>query len=799
MDKKQKLEPHQHTPKASDKMLKPSPKPRGRPRKVRSTQPTTKPALDDNRSRTKSQKALDMSANFSKEFVKAREKNSPSNGNNMNSNCMVEKNQDLGTVPSFPLNRKRKRSSSYPVVSNELTREYMPSIIAHTQPILDLSDSLLDNTGLTIKRATRRSLEEPRVEKELSIASRPSKSTEYRDLPSVAAHSKLVFGESDSVTAHSVIKIERPPRQPAKNIRFGQGLAKVSHAGKSNKHKALTYEEQSDMIKRADHGVFIGSVALRARFKGQRGRTKNCRLAIFKSVRLKDFGWFTKNETSSTEEHPSNAWDETRTLPTIEDPNPSTISEIEYSQDPLGFPHLLPEPNSSPKSPGPNCTSHYANSSINDQNGNDTTVEGATERPSLNASTLSKPSEVSNVEDSRYLAGGGGEGFQPLHNDETRSSDLGPPLNISSFTSINQPAISKLSSSGTTKRAPAAEICETDDSYSSASHSTPRPPNLDEVDPPLHDLVFPSHEPISTAKNILATNGDYSPPAADPRAPSNGKTGVSEIALTTESEKRLPQTLQSVNATRGSIGVLRRKIIMDIIEVCGGVFPGHKELVAPFITVWMKLNKPGKPDGRTVHAAYRLLVNSGKLRELKFSFQDMHGLMVTKSMTTKFGIDPTDERVQKTQQNMIAIYPQYFVPVEVEVSEDARQRAHFPNKCLMNRYSADLEVDNETQLRLQHKPGFVVRMENKKAMVEKNRESKGPAERKMEAPRAKRNKAIETAEILVRIRSFSRMLNGNIFRVLTYGHHRGTILRNSNIRVASGSQVPRVKLNVWQL
>src|SRR5260370_33567432 len=52
----------------------------------------------------------------------------------------------------------------------------------------------------------------------------------------------------------------------------------------------------------------------------------------------------------------------------------------------------------------------------------------------------------------------------------------------------------------------------------------------------------------------------------------------------------------------GSIAVLRRKIIMDIVEKAGGVFPQGTELWYPFTTAWTKMKHKEEPDLRTILA-----------------------------------------------------------------------------------------------------------------------------------------------------------------------------------------------------
>ena len=163
--------------------------------------------------------------------------------------------------------------------------------------------------------------------------------------------------------------------------------------------------------------------------------------------------------------------------------------------------------------------------------------------------------------------------------------------------------------------------------------------------------------------------------------------------------------------TGGSLGFLRRKIVMDVVQKCGGVFPSDRELVYPFIYAWQKDGKPGTPERSTVTAACKSLYASGKLRQLYFSFKDKKGLMVTKPMMTVPEISPTDSRVKSVQQKIIDLYPKAYVPDEAEISEDVRTRFSTNPVYGTNRTFPSLEIDHESRVQLHHKPQYVQRIE----------------------------------------------------------------------------------------
>lgn len=194
--------------------------------------------------------------------------------------------------------------------------------------------------------------------------------------------------------------------------------------------------------------------------------------------------------------------------------------------------------------------------------------------------------------------------------------------------------------------------------------------------------------------------------------------------LETKRKSRAKAT-PKLSLTGGSVGFLRRKIVLDIVQKCGGVFPSDRELVYPFAYAWQKEGRPGMPEKSTVTAACKSLYASGKLRQLYFSFKDIKGLMVTKPMMTVQEISPTDPKVKEVQQKIIELYPRPYVPNEAEVSDDVRNRFSNPQVYGTNRTFPHLEIDHEARVQLQHKPQYVQR-------IESVRNPRGPMQRRKE-------------------------------------------------------------------
>ena len=122
----------------------------------------------------------------------------------------------------------------------------------------------------------------------------------------------------------------------------------------------------------------------------------------------------------------------------------------------------------------------------------------------------------------------------------------------------------------------------------------------------------------------------------------------------------------------GSVAFLRRKIIMDLIEKCDGVFPSHGEIILPFAAEWAKRRgEDGMPERKTVLNAVNQLCAEDKLRKITFSFQNKHGIITTRTMLTLPNVDVTDPRIKETQAQIAAHHPRLYIPPAL-MPEDAQ-------------------------------------------------------------------------------------------------------------------------------
>jgi transcription factor C subunit 3 len=164
----------------------------------------------------------------------------------------------------------------------------------------------------------------------------------------------------------------------------------------------------------------------------------------------------------------------------------------------------------------------------------------------------------------------------------------------------------------------------------------------------------------------------------------------------------------------GSIAVLRREIVMDIVKKAGGAFPLGTELWHAFITVWMKTDHKEKPDARTVRSTARYLIDAGKLRQQTFSGKDNKGVMVTKDIIMDPAISPDDPVVKKLQKDMLAA-GKYFLPAGVEVNPRVSKASRMAAPAAPRGRIQKLPFQAGITVQLHQKPAFVIAQEKREA------------------------------------------------------------------------------------
>lgn len=162
----------------------------------------------------------------------------------------------------------------------------------------------------------------------------------------------------------------------------------------------------------------------------------------------------------------------------------------------------------------------------------------------------------------------------------------------------------------------------------------------------------------------------------------------------------------------GSINILRRKIVMEIVETAGGAYPAGNEIWYPFTTKWMSSSRNEKPDMRTIKTAIKYLIDTGQLRQLTFSGKDLKDVMVTKTLLTTPGMSPDDPLVKDMQAKMLAsnrLDPTIVYSSQVEIDPEITRGA---GRSGVHKFSLPHAPDAVVQL--QQKPASIVAEEQRR-------------------------------------------------------------------------------------
>jgi transcription factor C subunit 3 len=195
---------------------------------------------------------------------------------------------------------------------------------------------------------------------------------------------------------------------------------------------------------------------------------------------------------------------------------------------------------------------------------------------------------------------------------------------------------------------------------------------------------------------------------------------------------------------RGNMFSLRNQIMLEILDLCGGVFPSHGEMMAPFFGLWEQRAPKNfrKPDRSTVASTLRNLVDkpSNNIRMITFSMPTLDGKgTVERSLIAYNHISPSDERVRAVQHGMTTAHPRKFWPEPIrhlippEYGEEPQYRPPEP------------ELDTSIHLDNFVPPASKKIDDRVKLAMRKRRKEELQKKRNDEANRAVRNVEVESA------------------------------------------------------
>ncbi|KAI9793918.1 MAG: RNA polymerase III transcription initiation factor complex subunit [Peltula sp. TS41687] len=253
--------------------------------------------------------------------------------------------------------------------------------------------------------------------------------------------------------------------------------------------------------------------------------------------------------------------------------------------------------------------------------------------------------------------------------------------------------------------------------------------------------VVPSAE--TTAGSTSERRPGTSKPVVADCPPAGGHT--TSVTDMTTAEPAQAQTRQAhtskgpVKAQRnimnpGSVNFKRKRIIMELVDKLGGVYPGDRELWYPFSAMWMKeIPGSGMPDYKTVLAAQKATVDSGQLKMFKFCYTNSKGLQSEKKILARMEINANSPLVKDLEQKMKDADTTYYIPPEAGISVETKRLLAL-RKSNGSRHAplpkSKLVRDPTVQLKLLRPPP--VTPEQQKRAEERGLQKKQKDERRMQ-------------------------------------------------------------------
>ena len=611
--------------------------------------------------------------------------------------------EDPGTHPAILSARTLRRARSVSVLESI---NYLPSVAAHSWPCVHPPSSAVDISATEILQDSFKRKQGQLLDSQLKAAhpgsslpaitsstaragqkrkqapDMPSKNGEehtvpfcYKYLSSIAAHSgmflptdalhKVETGRKRRRTVYSLsqhdkhqtapsissVTTQTPLALPTQGASLGTSSPQLNAYSESlypgwEKFMAKHYQQQLGMITRPNAGVFFGKMTPRRKrpCEPRDFRPTHFKLAIFKLSRLSDLDWFSKTPTTS--EQTSRMGSRTQT-PSVQlaEPAPTLYDQAisKGQSDPLSS-TSLPSPTSPlfASQPLPPYISPYtsSNGTKRKRTASPQPTRGVVPFDPFSASPHSRRSSPNPTR----------EPAKPVSN----SSTLQQPVASSSAEKLNQRITVTVNDAH-------ARTPERQPDASESSEGTQSALILTELG--AQSKVVTSH--IVQSSQSCTQEADK---------PSNA------------------QSIGKINRRGGSTAMLRKIIIMDIVEKCEGVFPSHKEMSSPFAAEWKKRGQEGTPEPKTISNAVNALITEKRLRQITFTSQTKQGLDVTKQMLILPNIDTADPRVKQTQENMVAYHPRYFVPMAVLPLQDYKKAIREDN---VNREEASAKMTEE--------------------------------------------------------------------------------------------------------
>ncbi|CAI7632540.1 unnamed protein product [Penicillium glandicola] len=496
--------------------------------------------------------------------------------------------------------------------------------------------------------------------------------------------------------------------------------AKIKHdslrgLSKQEKFEALGMDEswteyKALVMNKPAPGVYVTPHGRRRPAGKARGRPRQSRIAIFKSPNLASMPWFVKDKDDSSDDE--KAQDAAATTGASESLAPEATDSVITSEGPVMTPtpttsrrakRPLPEQSAASPTPPSGLKGNGQRSGRPPKRSRlHEAQNGSNEEPVKDANEISPEDVVPVLQEGLVNA------TTPHHRDKSASVHL----------------LEDEQARTPSKRRCVASSDPSGNDQTTLQSPTPRPSNV----------PTPRSGSVAPQKFNFGVHGTK--PAKKPRV--RNRVNIRTLQ-TAEEESGSPKPLIGRG---GSISVLRRKLILEIMEKADGVYPAGTAMWYPFVTAWMKFHPNEKPDMRTINTACKQLIDAGQLRQLTFSGRDTRKVMVTRTLLLKPDMSPDDPLVKEMQSKILATdfhESRPFFAANVELDPNLTRNSGRPHGAPPRAQRFSFPVEEGTHVHLQQKPISIVNLE-----ARRRRQAQANFIKRLEA-QAKAAKAAEDA------------------------------------------------------
>lgn len=412
---------------------------------------------------------------------------------------------------------------------------------------------------------------------------------------------------------------EQPSRWPS---RTSNKRANLEGLSEKERFEVLgmdeTWTEYNVLVNECPNpGVYVTPQGKRRPAGRKQGRPARSRIAVFKSAKLSAFSWF-KREPSDMGHTAVDEKDTPAEASTRQNGVPISVPTVPSSE---GFTAFQPVPNVQPT---PKSSSRRKRA----QDDLDYTESPLTARQAQQRSTR-RPRKQPRLEELQDVANEAGASA-PENAAPGESTQISEEVE-------STPAVT------TSRTHPLSE--------DEAGAVTPKRRRIGSLDQTA------ASEGTQTASPEVTKSPAKRASAPTPKGPVPFSRSWLSKAVSPSSRStpgQTPRLNHGLTDRGGSVSILRRNIIMEIVEKAGGAYPSTPEIWFPFATMWLKRKQKERPDNRTVKGAIRNLVEAGKLRQLTFCGKGPKGAMVTKTILAKPEMSPDDPLIKDMQHKLLA-------------------------------------------------------------------------------------------------------------------------------------------------